>query len=125
MNVLIVDDETTVTDMITVLLGSLGYVSDAVSDGDLAIAKIQERPGFYDLLIMDHKMPRMTGLEVTQLLREMKFPGKIIILSGNLSQLVKETYKRLKVDMIIHKPFDMYEIEEALSGFARKMPKTP
>jgi len=122
MNILIIDDELTVTDMIAVIIKQSGHVPEAVDDGDKALEKIRERPGFYDLLIVDHKMPRMSGMELVQLLRAEQFPGRIIILSGNLHQ-AKEAYKKLKVDMIIHKPFDLYEIEEAINGFSAKMKK--
>ena len=122
MNILIIDDELTVTDMIAVIIKQSGHVPEAVDDGDKALEKIRERPGFYDLLIVDHKMPRMSGMELVQLLRAEQFPGRIIILSGNLHQ-AKEAYKKLKVDMIIHKPFDLYEVEEAINGFSAKMKK--
>jgi len=122
MNILIVDDELTLTDMITVVIKNAGHVPEAVNDGDKALEKIRERPGFYDLLIVDHKMPRMSGTELVQLLRAEHYPGRIIILSGNLHQ-AKEAYKKMKVDMIIHKPFDLYEIEEAISSFAARMKK--
>ena len=110
--------------MVSVLLTESGHKPEAVHDGELALEKIRQNPGFYDIVFVDHQMPKMTGLGLVGILHEAGFPGKIIIISGNLSREVKDAYKSLKVDMIIHKPFDLYEIEAAVSGFARKISQT-
>ncbi len=108
--------------MLSTFLGNLGHALDAVPDAETALVKIRETAGTYDIVITDHQMPKMTGLELVEVLRAEKFAGRIMVLSGRLSQPVKDAYKKLKVDMIIHKPFDLYEIEEAVSGFSRKRP---
>ena len=65
--VLIVDDEPSMRQMLTIALRREGYQVDAVESGRSALAALEARPA--DVLITDVRMPEMTGVE---LLREAK-----------------------------------------------------
>ncbi len=61
----------------------------------------------FDLLITDHSMPGMTGVELVQRLREESFRGKIMVLSAHLSAEIRAAYEALAVDAMMSKPFDV------------------
>ena len=66
--VLVVDDVPTELEMICRILQEAGMEVVRASDGEEAIARIQEKPP--DLVILDVVMPRMNGFEVVRELRE-------------------------------------------------------
>lgn len=68
MNVLIVDDYTTMLRIIKNLLKQLGFNNvDEATDGSMALQKIKEKQ--YGLVISDWNMEPMTGLELLKLVR--------------------------------------------------------
>jgi CheY-like chemotaxis protein len=58
----------------------------------------------FDLLITDHSMPGMTGVELVQQVREKSFRGKIMVLSAHLSGEIRAAYEALAVDAMVSKP---------------------
>ncbi|MGI8889905.1 MAG: response regulator, partial [Chthoniobacterales bacterium] len=63
----------------------------------------------------DHRMPRMGGMEFVRRLRARDFEGKIMVLSAHLSDDDIQTYESLGVDMMMSKPFDFEEIQNAVA----------
>lgn len=104
LRVLYADDMKELRQLMEIVLGRDGHKVDAVSDGGLAIELVQKNPTGYDVVITDHHMPTMSGLELVAELRRLQFAGKIIVFSSELSNEVDETYRRHKVDHILPKP---------------------
>jgi CheY-like chemotaxis protein len=78
--VLLVDDEPLARKLISRYLVAAGYVVRMAEDGLDAIAKL--RTGLPDLIISDLKMPRMSGIELLDVVRK-RFPQiPVIALSG-------------------------------------------
>ena len=67
--ILIVDDDPNIREVLSVLLGSEGYVVDQAENGDTALEKLRADPSI-DLVILDIMMPGMSGVEVCARLRE-------------------------------------------------------
>ncbi|MBN1647222.1 MAG: response regulator transcription factor [Spirochaetales bacterium] len=65
--ILIVDDEPINLDFFDVMLSKLGFVVELAEDGEEALEKIQQDPP--DLIILDNIMPKLTGWQVTRLLK--------------------------------------------------------
>jgi CheY-like chemotaxis protein len=80
-----------------------GHGIECVEDGGLALSKVQADPTF-DLVITDHHMPNMNGLELVTRLRERSFAGKIMVFSSELSESIAAQYREQKVDRILYKP---------------------
>lgn len=87
-----------------IVLDRDGHHVDSVSDGHLALDLIKKNVHRYDVVITDHHMPTITGLELVAQLRVLKFPGKIIVFTSEISEEVDEEYGRFKVDHILPKP---------------------
>ena len=88
----------------TVMLTREGHLVETVEDGAAALEWIERAPTAFDLLITDHHMPRLNGLELVRALRRVVFAGKIIVFSSELNEMVHERYRRLHVDLILPKP---------------------
>ena len=102
--VLYCDDMRELRQLLVIVLGRDGHKVDSVADGNLALDLIKKDVTAYDVLITDHHMPTLSGLQLVSELRSMNFPGKIIVFSSELSTAVDASYRQYKVDYILPKP---------------------
>jgi DNA-binding response OmpR family regulator len=120
LRILIVEDEKAVGHMIAMVLGGPAAKVSTARNGWEALIKIGAASRPFDIIITDHRMPRMTGLDLVRRLRAQNFGGKILVLSAYLSDEVIHEYDELKVDMMMTKPFDFEELQEAMAILNRK-----
>jgi two-component system response regulator QseB len=113
---LLAEDERSVAFSISFALKADGHKIEIVSDGEEALSELTRKPRAFDLLVTDHSMPRMNGVELVKRLRDTAFRGKIVILSAHLSAENVAAYIALGVDMLIPKPFDVHLLRAAISG---------
>ena len=102
--ILFAEDHQPTRELMAILLSDAGYTVDAAKNGREALQLFQKSPDEYDVLITDHEMPELDGLELVERLREARFGGKIIVVSGGLSFAAAEAYTALEVDQILAKP---------------------
>jgi two-component system response regulator PilR (NtrC family) len=106
--ILIIDDEQSLREMLTVLLQREGYQIDQAVDGEDALAKIAENN--LDLIISDIKMPRLTGIDLLRRLREQENDTTMIMMTAFSS--TEEAVEAMKLGAYdyITKPFKNDEI---------------
>ena len=104
LRVLYADDMRELRQLLEIVLGRDGHQVDSVGDGHLALEMVQQNLTAYDVVITDHHMPTLSGLELVSRLRALNFPGKIIVFSSELSTEVDAGYRRHQVDHILPKP---------------------
>jgi two-component system, chemotaxis family, chemotaxis protein CheY len=93
-----------------------GHTMECAENGKLALDHLQAAPpDSFDLIITDHHMPVMNGLEFVTQLRAINFPGKIVVFSSELKQTVHDKYRELKVDKILPKPIFPSELRQVLN----------
>ena len=102
--VLYADDMLQLRELIVIVLNRDGHSVDTAANGRQALEKITAAPDAYDVIITDHHMPAVTGLELVSAVRNLPYHGKIIVFSSELSEAVDAAYRRLKVDHILPKP---------------------
>ena len=120
LHILIVEDEPAVAELIALILGGPAAKVTSASDGWMALMKIGAAAKPFDVIITDHHMQRVTGLDLVRRLRTREFAGKIIVLSGHLTKENIQAYEELKVDMMLAKPFDIEELQLAMSLLTKK-----
>ena len=120
LKILVVEDEMAVAHVIALVLGGLAAKVVTATNGFEALMKIGATDQPFDIIITDHRMPRMAGLELVRRLREKNFGGKILVLSAHLSEEDIQSYDELKVDMMMTKPFDVDELEQAMAILNKK-----
>lgn len=74
-----------------------------------------------DVVLLDIRMPEMTGLEVIRLARENGFAGKVIILSGYSDFKLAQQAIRYGVSNYLTKPIDEEELSEQLAAIRREL----
>jgi len=120
MQILVVEDEKAVAHMIAMVLGGPAAKVATARNGWEALIKIGAAKKPFDVVITDHRMPRMTGLELVRQLRAKIFLGKILVLSAYLSDEDIRAYEELRVDMMMSKPFDFDELQQAMTVLDKK-----
>lgn len=104
LRVLYADDMKELRQLMEIVLGRDGHHVDSVADGSLALELVRKDLRAYDVVITDHHMPTISGLELVAGLRLMDYPGKVIVFSSELSMSVDDAYRRHRVDHILPKP---------------------
>ncbi len=116
--ILIIDDSAQIRDFLAKsVLPREGYVCVTASDGRAGLEMLgREKP---DLILTDMQMPRMSGLELLQLLAQYKVDIPLVLMTAHGSEMIAIEAFRLGVKDYIVKPFTIDEvfkvIERALS----------
>jgi CheY-like chemotaxis protein len=114
LRVLYADDMREMRELLTILLGREGHRVETVEDGDLAWERLAADPAAFDLLVTDHHMPRVNGLELVARVRRLPFAGKILVLSSEISPGVRAAYAEHRVDEVLEKPVFPGTLRDAL-----------
>ena len=69
------------------ILENRGYSLDTYSDP--AAALLEFKPNYYDLLLLDYRMPNLNGLELFTRLREIDSKAKALLLTANHEQFTE------------------------------------
>jgi DNA-binding response OmpR family regulator len=107
---LVVDDETINLDFFELMLSKLGFIVEKAKDGVEALDKVKKF--FPDLILLDNIMPRMSGWELTKILKaDPKYREIPIVMLSALDD-VKDKVEgfELGVDDYITKPFNFSEV---------------
>ncbi|MBO4749190.1 MAG: response regulator [Lachnospiraceae bacterium] len=121
--VLLVDDNAMNLEVAKNLLKRNGITPDLVASGSEAIERIRVKR--YDIVFLDHMMPRMDGIETLAKLREeglfKKGGGTVVIaLTANAVVGARETYLSAGFDDYLSKPIDAKKLEDQLCKYLPK-----
>jgi CheY-like chemotaxis protein len=113
----LIDDKPDVIYTTRKVLEITGFMVDSYTDPTLALSDF--RPGLYDLLLLDIKMPKINGFDLYQKMREIDSNVKICFLTA--SELFYEEYRRLEAyprldkEYFIQKPIRSEELIRQLN----------
>ncbi len=115
LRIIYADDLINLREVARLALTRDGHTIECVENGAIALEKISAAPTAYDLILTDHHMPVMNGLELVAALRSLPISTKIIVFSSELSPKVGAAYLALGVSSILPKPIFPSELRRALS----------
>jgi CheY-like chemotaxis protein len=115
-SVLIVDDVETNIFVARGLMAPYGLKIDIATSGYAAIDKITEG-NTYDVIFMDHMMPKMDGIETTKNIRNLGYTRPIVALTANAMAGQAERFLHNGFDGFISKPIDIRELNDSLNKF--------
>lgn len=122
LRALVVDDHQQYRDYITQLASRFGFKVSACADGAEALEMLSTGSQFYDLLLVDFEMPRVSGLELIKGVREQNENHRdvyAVMLTANEDVETKITALRLGFDDFIAKSTGEVEIAAKLSAARR------
>ncbi len=106
--ILIVDDEQTIREALSLILKEEGYQTEVAKDGEEALAKIRENN--YDLVITDLKMPRMGGIELMEQIKRLAPRTSFMIITAYASLESAVQALRLGAFDYLMKPLDFDDV---------------
>src|SRR5262249_19292495 len=118
LRILAVDNEPSVTFSLRYIFTGPRYDLRAVENADAALARLDSGTEHYDIIIVDQKMPHMTGVELVEQLRKRNIDSEIMVLSAHISDDVRAAYERMDVHVMFPKPFDVGAIKSAVDRLA-------
>jgi CheY-like chemotaxis protein len=114
LKILAVDDEPAIAACLSFIFRGPRYELTSARNGHEALAQLSAAGAPYDVVITDNQMPKLSGVELVRALRKRRFGGKIVVLSGHLTPENLDAFAEMKVDAILDKPFDNYELRNRL-----------
>jgi CheY-like chemotaxis protein len=113
-HILVVDDEPMIRAALEMVLIDQGHTVDLASDGSEALDKIAKRK--YDVIFTDLNMPEMLGDELARRIRKQSPHQVIVMISAYTNFLTSHHKKKIPVDFLINKPFELQNIFQALAA---------
>ncbi len=116
--ILLVDDEPLMIKGLKRTLEQDGYETDSAADGEEALRKLAA--GSYDLVLLDVMLPKLSGIEVCQTVRETS-DVPIIMLTAKGEDMDKILGLELGADDYMTKPFNILEVKARIKTILRRV----
>ena len=117
--ILVVDDETDLTMLFSIALEYNGFKVYTFNDPQEALSNY--KPSYYDLVILDIKMPKMDGFQLYDEIKKKEHNAKVCFLTASelyYEEFRKREYNAIDKNLFIRKPI---ENEELLKEVNRMM----
>lgn len=111
--ILIVEDEFNIRELLRDFVSSRGCTTVTAEDGYEAIVAIQKQ--YFDMVFLDLKLPRISGVEVLKKIKEISPSTPVVVVSGNADELHAIRERSFRPQWVIPKPFKLQQIGEALN----------
>lgn len=118
MKILLLEDDYNYRISIKEYLESLGYEVDEADDGIKACDKIKDN--FYHLLLLDIKVPEISGFEVMKYAKSLNLQTPIMIITSLISIDDMEIGYKLGCNEYLKKPFELAELKFRVNELMRK-----
>lgn len=112
--IMVVDDDPDIRHLMSEVLAGSGYVVDVAENATRAWKALHLKQ--YDLLLTDHEMPGMTGLQLVNKLRLAGFQLPVIVASGSLPVDLTVRNSVLASVTMLAKPFTLGELIRIVKG---------
>jgi DNA-binding response OmpR family regulator len=119
--ILVVDDEPDLTMVSTLALQYHGFKVDTFNDPQEALSKF--KPGLYDLIILDIKMPQMDGFELYYEIKKKDNNANVCFLTASelyYEEFRKKEYCAMDRNLFIRKPIDNEDLVKEINKMIKK-----
>ncbi len=115
-SILLVDDESAVLGMMTIMVTKLGFKIQALSSPRQALELFQQNPERFDLLITDLTMPEMTGIELAEEMHKSAPQLPVILMTGYEKDLEPTSFfGEYGICQLLKKPVTMTQMATAIN----------
>ena len=116
LRLLFVDDEEDLRSMLQQQLTEKGFAVDTADDGDRAIEILKKET--YDVILLDIRMPRRSGIEVLKFIKQQKISTRVIMLTAvdDLSTALEAV--RMGATDYLTKPFNLNDLLHSIQRAA-------
>lgn len=121
-HILIVDDDTELTDLLVQYLEPEGFEVVCVHDGENAVKKALNQP--FDAIILDVMLPKLNGFEVLKAIRE-HLETPVLMLTARGDDIDRIVGLEIGADDYLPKPCNPRELVARLRAILRRTQKIP
>ncbi len=114
LKIMFVDDEEMIADLMKESLETEDIIIDIFTKPYNALRKFKDNPDYYDLVITDLTMPKISGLELAEKIKEVKCIP-VILSTGSLDSTLEKKAKNININSLIKKPFDFNELLKTIN----------
>jgi CheY-like chemotaxis protein len=115
--ILIVDDAGPVVVLCVNVLQALGYTVQGANNGEVALGHLQRER--FDLLVVDYKMPGLSGFQVVERARELYADIASVLVTGHGTPEVMKEAAKHSFDAVLLKPFTSNELRSTVEQVMR------
>lgn len=110
--ILAIDDEPDILAIIKMSLERYNHIVDTFSNPLKALEHFEQNPDYYDLVISDIRMPRMTGYDLAARIRQTRKSIKIILVTAFDvdAEVLKNVLPSVAIDGVMRKPSALTEL---------------
>lgn len=119
MRILVADDDREIVDLLNIYLKNEGYEVVKAFNGEEALNQLEASQEF-DLVILDVMMPKVTGLEVVEVMREKDMGIPVIMVSAKSADHEKIEGLFAGADDYVTKPFNPLEVMARVKSILRR-----
>ena len=120
LQILVVEDEQSISNLIKINLTKAGYACDCAYDGLAAVDMLDKKP--YDLVLLDIMLPGADGYEIMDYIAPLEIP--VIFLTAKASVADRVKGLRMGADDYLTKPFEIIELLARVESVLRRYHKT-
>ena len=120
MKILVIEDDKTVGEYVRRGLDEAGYHVDLVGDGDEGLRRASGKSASYDMMVLDLRLPRMSGIDVLRTLRDRGVGLPVLVLTAQDSVDFKVQALRMGADDYVTKPFAFEELLARVEALGRR-----
>ena len=113
--ILVVDDDAVIRDFLERMLRRVEYRVRCAEDGEAGWEAL--RADRFDVLITDHEMPRLTGLELLRRVRATPLNVPVILISGKIPGAETDLVRLLPPGVALAKPFSFANLLAKVRSF--------
>ena len=118
LNILLIDDEPLVRDLLKQVIEKSGHTVTEAGNGKEGVQCFRENN--FDLVITDHGMPVMNGLETAYRIKKQKPATPVILITGWQAETDETFQKPSGIDEFITKPFDLEKLIDIIAKYGSK-----
>lgn len=114
LHLLVLEDNAVNQQLLLELLEKSGHVVDIFDDPHQALNALDNSQ--YDALLVDYHLPNMTGVEFVLTAREIGHDCKVVMMSADISNELKQRCRQHNIDKLITKPFKIDVLMQLLGA---------
>ena len=107
-NVLVVDDNESMREVLTIMLSRRGFRCESATNGTEAMQKVKQSN--FDAVITDLRMPEMDGIVLTRELNQHFSDLPVMIMTAQLDESLVESVVSAGARELLRKPFEISEL---------------
>lgn len=115
--ILIVEDDVEVSHILAEMLEHLGYRSVQCGHAQEALEQVRSQP--FDLILIDYRMPDMTGVDLIWMLRQDNCHIPVIVMTGYSATEDRISSEKLQVCAVLRKPITLSLLERVVAESMR------